>query len=124
MNSSLIRHTKIGHRLFFAFLLLATHPAWAQSADEIYQRIYKNDNCAPLLSVVRQRAESGDAVAQHQLGFIYTNGWCGTKQDAAQAFKWYSAGAAQNNAAAEQEVGRGYQFGLGVNTDMKQAVAW
>ena len=49
-------------------------------------------------------AESGNSVAQFNLGLIYDNGW-GVPQDYKEAVKWYRLAAKQGNAWAQNNLG-------------------
>ena len=45
-------------------------------------------------------------------------------EDPAQALAWYQKAAAQGHAAAQFNLGRMYEYGLGVDKDPAQALAW
>ena len=72
---------------------------------------------------LQAKAEAGDAVAQNNLGWIYTNGH-GTPQDYKEAAKWFRLSAAQGNTNAQLALGRMYRSGQGVTQDNVQAQMW
>ena len=51
---------------------------------------------------LRSKAEQGDAMAQYNLGVLYSRGW-GVPQDFIQGHLWLSMAAAQGNKIAAQE---------------------
>ena len=68
-------------------------------------------------------AETGDAVAQHDLGIMYQNGR-GVTQDIAQAAKWYRLAAELDYRAAQYYLGTLYVTGQGVEQDDAKGVEW
>ena len=56
---------------------------------------------------VRKSAEAGDAVSQFKIGREYEDGHCFEKNDA-EALNWYHKTAAQNQADAQDSLGRMY----------------
>ncbi len=72
---------------------------------------------------LRKKAEAGDAVAQHNLGLLYKNGDYVLK-DTAEAIKWFRKSAGQGNAYAQFNLGMYYANGDGVLKDSVQAAAW
>jgi len=71
----------------------------------------------------RQAAESGDMLAQFELGKAYDFGE-DTERDTQQAAIWYQKAAAQGHGAAQNNLGSLYQFGDGVKQDYVEAVRW
>jgi hypothetical protein len=71
----------------------------------------------------RSLAEKGDAVAQYNLGLIYTNGQ-GVRQDDAAAASWYRKAAEQGYPAAQFKLGSMYFDGRGVQQDYVRALMW
>jgi len=71
-------------------LMLAT-PSWA-GFDEGLAAAKRRDYTTALREF-RPLAEQGDALAQHNLGFMYYNGW-GVPRDYVRAHKWWSLAAA------------------------------
>ena len=68
-------------------------------------------------------AESGDAMAQWVLGFMYFNGE-GVPQDYSEAAAWYRQAAEQGHANAQRNLGWMYANGRGVPQNDAEAVAW
>jgi uncharacterized protein len=73
--------------------------------------------------VVRTQAETGDALAQFELGWMFANGQ-GVLRDDAQALVWYSKAAEQKNPQAQIKVGSIYATGRGVAPDAVEARKW
>ncbi len=71
----------------------------------------------------RRGAEQGDAEAQFNLGFMYSEGR-GVPQDYAEAVRWYRRGAVQGFAGAQYNLGGMYLEGRGVPQDYVQAHMW
>lgn len=65
-------------------------------------------------------AMKGDAIAQTNMGFLYSGGH-GVAQDYKQAFDWFSKAGAQGNAKALYSLGYFYERGMGVPQNMAQA---
>lgn len=72
----------------------------------------------------KQKAAAGDADAEMRLGEAYAYGKGGLTRDYAQAMALFQKAAAQNNAAAESDIGWFYRAGYGVPRDDKQAFEW
>ncbi|MFN7139170.1 MAG: tetratricopeptide repeat protein [Limisphaerales bacterium] len=68
---------------------------------------------------LKERAERGEADAQHQLGQRYFE-----SGDYAEALKWYQLSASQGNAKAQKSLGVLYVTGQGVTRDLQEAVKW
>ena len=65
------------------------------------------------LADLRARADAGEASAQFNLGWMYTEGR-GVPQDDAEAIAWYRRAAEQGNASAQFGLGAMYANGRGV----------
>jgi len=78
----------------------------------------------PQVTAWRQKAAAGDASAETQLGWAYSDGWGGVTRDYAQAMKWLQKATAQNNADAATQIGWLYEWGHGVRQDPAQAFQW
>ena len=65
----------------------------------------------------------GDAIAQYNLGFCYSNGH-GVAKDEVEAVKLYRKAAEQGHAAAQCNLGFCYSNGEGVAKDEVEAVKW
>lgn len=70
-----------------------------------------------------KRAESGDALAQSDLGLLYAIGK-DVQQDHKRALYWYELAANQGHALAQRNLGMAYFHGLGVPQNYKQAYIW
>ena len=69
------------------------------------------------------QAESGNALAQYDLGQLYYGG-VGVDQDYDQAFKWFDLAANQGFAEAQLLLGFFYSNGFGVQRDYDNAYYW
>ncbi|MGC2698226.1 MAG: tetratricopeptide repeat protein [Candidatus Angelobacter sp.] len=81
------------------------------------------DNSAASVASLRQRAESGDARAQFELGRAYEDGK-GVAQDDTRAAEWFRKAADQGNAQAQNSLGVMYALGRGVSRDREEAIRW
>jgi hypothetical protein len=75
------------------------------------------------VAATRQRAEQGDALAQYDLGVMYTTGQ-GVPQDDTEAVRWYRLAAEQGYASLQYSLGAMYAAGQGVPQDDTEAVRW
>jgi TPR repeat protein len=103
-----------------SFVCLAV-PAWADY--EAGEGAYRRGDFATALREWGPLAEQGYAVAQYNLGLLYSNGQ-GVPKDDAQARQWYEKAANQGHADAQVNLGRLYDYGRGVPQDYKMAVYW
>jgi len=71
----------------------------------------------------RKAAEGGDAISQHNLGYIYENG-LGVIKDSTEAFRWYEKAAEQGFSGGEFEIGASYYDGKAVPQNYIEAVKW
>jgi TPR repeat protein len=71
----------------------------------------------------RIEAESGDAVAQYNLGVCYHNG-VGVAPDAKEAIKWFRKAALQGNATAQYHLGLSLVNGNGAPTNAVEGAQW
>ena len=83
----------------------------------------KQDGGTPSVASIRERANTGEAIAQLILGVMYYTG-TGVPQDESQAVGWFRKAAEQNDAAAQNLLGLMYDNGRGVPQDYSQAIAW
>lgn len=100
-------------------------PAAAGSAQEFSQGMnaYQSGRYPQALTLFRESATQGNALAQNYLGLMYMNG-VGVNKDYAQALSWYSKAAAQGNFSGECNLGIMYDKGLGVPRDKVIAYMW
>ena len=114
-------------RLFApAVLLLLTVtvalPAAAQTYEEAFAAYQRGDYAAAYRGF-RRHAEQGDARAQNNLGYMYSNAK-GIPQDYAEAIRWYRQAANQGHAQAQDNLGLMYAKGKGLRQDYRAAVRW
>jgi uncharacterized protein len=72
---------------------------------------------------LRLAADRGDAIAQNDLGLLYSRG-SGVPRDVAQAFELFQLAARQGLAKAEFNEGNSYASGAGVSMDLAEAFQW
>ena len=75
------------------------------------------------LTVLRGRAEDGDAEAQSRLGLMYRSG-AGVGPNDALAFHWFRVAAEAGDPAAQHYLGLFYLSGLGTEVDLERASYW
>jgi hypothetical protein len=108
-------------------------------AAEARRRGYTADQCAALTGIATTQiaqaemkrqaesnihaAESGDVVAQHNLGVRYENGE-GLRRDYTEALKWYRKAAESGYAPSQNNLGNMYAEGIGVEKDNQEARKW
>jgi hypothetical protein len=78
---------------------------------------------AQSIATLKEKAASGDAEAQYELGEAYHFGK-GVQQDDAQAVEWDRKAGLQGYVYAQFRLGTSYANGLGVPLDKAQAAAW
>lgn len=71
-----------------------------------------------------KQAKSGDSNAQCQLAYCYFEGNEDVDRNYAEAMKWFSRAAEQNDAEAQYYLGRMYYEGMGVPHDWAEAYKW
>ena len=76
------------------------------------------------LTLLRGRAERGDAQAQLDLATIFSLGTPGVDADSVEAAKWFRKAAEQNLPVAQLDLGICYESGRGVQKDEVEAVKW
>ena len=110
-------------RLFTALALCLC--AWAALAAQLDDGVTaaKRGDYATALGLWRPLADQGDALAQSNLGVMYSEGH-GVPQDYAEAVKWYRKAADQGNAPAQYGLGLMYDEGHGVPQDYAEAMKW
>lgn len=113
---------KLCLRALVVLLPLLATPAHAQDSDKGF-RAYQLGDFATALREWRPLAESGSAVAEHNLANLYENGQ-GVPQDFVEAAKWYRKAAEQGYAAAQTNLGSLYWYGRGVPQDYSEAGRW
>jgi hypothetical protein len=71
------------------------------------------------LTSLHKRAETGDAKAQFELGFMFEG-----QRNFDEALKWYRKSAEQGASGAKQSIARMYYEGIGVAKDYSEAARW
>jgi hypothetical protein len=71
----------------------------------------------------RKAAERDNPVAEHNIGWLYQNGF-GVKQDYGEAMNWFHKAASQDYAESENSIGWLYQNGWAGQQDYAEAIAW
>ena len=93
-----------------------------ESSDEA-QSAYNHDQYPTPLEFRRTLAELGDAVAQYELGVMYSKGY-GVPRNYSAAVTWFRKAALQGHLDAQYNLGAMYADGRGVRQDFAEAVKW
>lgn len=88
-----------------------------------FQPTLAQDTAALPLGPLVGQAESGDSVAQFELGLRYLSG-TGLVQDEFQAASWFRKAAEQDNMNAQYNLGVMHLNGVGMIADLQEAVRW
>ena len=88
--------------------------AHAQQGDAVTQQ----------LTILRTKAEKGDAQSQFELGESFLLGKLGVATNEVEAVKWFRKAADQNHAAAQYHLGLCEAYGQGVAKDEAAAMKW
>ena len=84
---------------------------------------YAQRDYARALELLAPLAERGNAVAQLQLGIIFSRGEV-SSPDHVAALRWFTKAAENGQVEAQFELGRIYRDGLGTRVDGEAAVYW
>src|SRR5436190_952001 len=106
-----------------AVLMLALGFALGTYRDQLKQGIAVRQDYVEALRWFHVAADQGDAIAQFNLGVIYSEG-LGVPQDNAEAAKWYRLAADQGNPQAQYNLGLWYAQGEGGTPDTVLAYMW
>ena len=87
------------------------------------ENAYHRGDYATALREWQPLAKQGHAVAQYNLGLLYSNSQ-GVPKDDAQARQWYEKAAVQGHAEAQVNLGMLLDYGRGGPQDFKMAVRW
>ncbi|HEV8328574.1 MAG TPA: tetratricopeptide repeat protein [Nitrospiraceae bacterium] len=87
------------------------------------ENAYHRGDYATALREWQPLAKQGHAVAQYNLGLLYSNGQ-GVPKDDAQARQWYEKAAVQGHVEAQVNLGILFDYGRGGPQDFKMAVRW
>ncbi len=83
----------------------------------------ESGDAAGAIAMLRQAAESGDALAQARLGDLFLTG-SGVRRNMDRAFEWYRKAAEAGNAEAQYALAEMYAYGYGVKQDTAKASEW
>ena len=83
----------------------------------------KNKLYSQIFNDIKFLAESGDALAQGIIGWMYDTGH-GVEKDETKAVEWYRKAAEQGYAYAQNNLGTMYLNGKGVTQDYAEALKW
>ncbi|WP_340677015.1 tetratricopeptide repeat protein [Paraglaciecola sp.] len=89
-------------------------------AEDYY---YQQKNYGEARYYYQQAAELDDALAQYQLGQMYSQAQ-GTTQNQQLATKWYRQAAQQSHTQAQFKLAYRYSKGLGLKQDHQQSIYW
>ena len=92
--------------LFAAVVASAGATARADQLDDA-AAAYERGDFVTAFRLVRPLAQRGDPVAQYHLGLMYLNGE-GTRQNPAEAAKWFRLAAEQGDPRAQLSIGISY----------------
>ena len=111
--------------IFIAIALSLAAIAPPATAQDFQKGVdaYNRGNYAAALREWRPLAEQGNASAQYNLGFMYSNGR-GVPEDDTEAVRWYRLAAEQGDAKAQTNLGIMYANGRGVPEDLVAAYMW
>ena len=92
--------------VFAALLVFAGFAAHADQLDDA-AAAYERGDYVTAFRLVQPLAQRGDPVAQYHLGLMYLNGE-GTRQNPAEATKWFRLAAEQGDPRAQLSIGISY----------------
>lgn len=85
---------------------------------------FNNNDYKEAIKWFTKAAESGNAIAQYNLGNMYSNGIGGIEKNLEEAVKWYSKSAEQDYGFAQNNLGIAYENGQGIKQDYAEAIKW
>jgi predicted nucleic acid-binding Zn-ribbon protein len=95
-----------------------------QQSTPLTQRLVRDKALPRAIQAIEDKAASGSADAQHDMGALYTAGRSNVPVDYTRSAFWFREAAQNGVANARYNLGVLYQQGLGVNKDMPSALAW
>ena len=105
-------------------VLCLASPGWGERISaEVAVAAYQKGDYATALRQFRFLAESGDAGAQYNVGYMYDTGK-GVQASYEEAVKWYRKAAEQGYPHAQNSLGDMYAAGQGVPQDYEEAYKW
>ena len=102
-------------------MVCLTTPAWADF--KAGETAHHRGDYVTAMREWHPLAQQGHALAQYNLGLLYSNGQ-GVPKDDAQARQWYEKAAIQGHAGAQVNLGSLFDYGRGGPQDFKMAVRW
>jgi len=123
MKTLLRRVLFTGTLIVAAHSLMALPPQEDDSWTEGANTAYRPEGPPMDVAALKQRAATGDADAQNNLGFIYATGQ-GVPKDYAEAARWYRKAADQDYPDAQNNLGVMYNNGQGFPRDYAEAIRW
>lgn len=116
-------------KTFFAFLavLLAISVYkvyWTPLPSEESVAVAKAKVSQERIDQMRRQADSGDRMAQYELGLLYARGTAALKQDFGQAHDLLQKAAMQGVPQAMYHLGEMYVHGDGVKENFEEATVW
>ncbi|ACV62376.1 Sel1 domain protein repeat-containing protein [Desulfofarcimen acetoxidans DSM 771] len=111
------------------------HIKWSDRYKQARVFLYGSDELEPdfteALRLFLEEAESGNALAMHDLGRMYADG-LGVDMDAGVSFAWYEKAlsafmdieANRNSRYVEYRIGKMHAAGLGTEQDYEEAAGW
>jgi uncharacterized protein len=111
------------HTIAATLMMLSLAAPVAAGPLEDGSAAYDRGDFATALRLFHLLADQGNALAQFNLGFMYSNGR-GVTQNDAEAVKWYRLAADQNDAVAQSNLGDMYSYGRSVPKDYVRAQMW
>ncbi|MFD2207271.1 tetratricopeptide repeat protein [Kiloniella antarctica] len=106
-----------------SLFLFSFNPSYADDYLEGVEAFEQGDH-ALALSFWLPLAEAGDGRAQYSLGKLYETADQGGNPQYKEAIKWYGKAADQGGAAAQNNLGRLFARGLGVEENQEKAVTY
>lgn len=119
-----MKHLIIAAAFALSSTVIFSSPAAAQ--EDAFARGVSADERGDYVEAAkwyRMVAEQGNAIAQHNLGVMYSKGE-GVPENDAEGVKWYRRAAEQGYAYAQLALGTMYAKGEGVPEDYVQAYKW
>lgn len=106
--------------------VMTLSPLHIVKADDYLNGVtaFEQGDHALALSFWLPLAENGHGKAQYSLGKLYETPEFGNEPKYLEAIKWYEAAASQGVAAAQNNLGRLYAQGKGVESDQAKAVGY
>lgn len=92
-------------------------------SQEMLRDIDACESKAELFAQLMQVAAQGNAIAQHNIGYMYENGH-GVQCYYQSAMEWYKKAAEQGNNTAQNSIGCMYSEGVGVEQNNPVALEW